>query len=198
MTVDRATKQVPLPMESAGDVARCEDLDPPFTITLSGEYATLVSNHRKDLAAIEGGEVTMEKAALDLIDTGYGINSWARDYLAQRAPALTAITAPPVSPEPTKPQKRSGAEVVADVASKIVAHLAATGASFWTGGVPEARAQIGIPEDINGKTISSAFTRIEENRVAGFSATRASVSHRKRGTYALWTVTVAQTKRATR
>ena len=196
--MDRATKQVPLPMESAGDVARCEDFDPPFTITLSGEYATLVSNHRKDLAAIEGGDVTMEKAALDLIDTGYGINSWARDYLPQRAPTAPAVAAPPVSPEPTKPQKRSGADLVADVATKIVAHLAATGAPFWTGGVPEARAQIGIPDDVNGRTVSSAFVRIEENKVGGFSATRANVSHRERGTYALWTVTVAQTKRSPR
>ena len=135
--------------------------------------------------------------AFDLIDTGYSINSWARDYLPQPVSAPVAVV-PPVSPEPPKPPKRSGADIVADVAMKIVAHLAATGASFWTGGVPEARAQIGIPEDVNGKTVSSAFTRIEENKVGGFSATRASVSHRKRGTYALWTVTVAQTKRGAR
>ena len=197
MTMDKATKQVPLPMEAEINASPVDDFHPPFTITLSGEYATLVGNHRHDLSVAEGRDVSLEKAAFDLIDTGYSINSWARDYLPQPVSAPVAVV-PPVSPEPPKPPKRSGADIVADVAMKIVAHLAATGASFWTGGVPEARAQIGIPEDVNGKTVSSAFTRIEENKVGGFSATRASVSHRKRGTYALWTVTVAQTKRGAR
>jgi len=118
--------------------------------------------------------------ALDAVDL-------ARKALPDAAPKAAAVEAP-------KPARTNDA-LIGDIAAKIAAHTVACGAGFWTGGVPEARETLGV--EAHGHTIAAAFQRIEHGKVAGVTATQCGGSHRARGTFALWTVTVVSKKHAT-
>jgi hypothetical protein len=97
--------------------------------------------------------------------------------------------APVGQPAPTIPD----GPTAEDVAAKIAAHVMTSGATFWAGGVPEVRSTLGI--DVDGQTIAAAFRRIERGRVAGITARAAGSSYRSKGTYSLWTVSIASKTR---
>ena len=176
MTTDKNSKQTALPM---GTTPAPSDR---VAVTLDRDVADMVAAFvsSRDAGSFDEAVELLLYLALDAVDL-------ARKTLPDAAPKAAAVEAP-------KPTQTNDA-LIGDIATKIAEHTIGCGAGFWTGGVPEARAVLGIKA--HGHTIAAAFQRIEHGKVAGVSATQCGGSQRARGTFVLWTVAVASKKHAT-
>jgi hypothetical protein len=192
--------------------APIKTFDAPRGDTAGGETTMTNDNHNQATLPIDTTPTTKSARVAVLLDRGvldrvskYNDASFteavehllcfacdaidlARKAAAVEAPKAAAVEAPM--------RARANDALIGEIAAKIAAHVSACDAGFWTGGVPEARALLGLAA-AHGHTISAAYQRIEHGKVPGFAATQCGGSHRARGTFALWTVTVAQKKLAT-
>ena len=191
MTSEKTSKQTALPMGTtpASDAGT-------VTINVNEACNKIIREHAAYRAAF-GETADLDAALHDLIVTGASVTAWAHANLSICAsPRASRTEQPAAAPVVELPMPaRTGDAIISDVARKIAEHTVACGAGFWTGGVPEVRASLGV--DADGQTIAAAFRRIERGQVAGVGATQCPQNHRAGGSYALWTVTVAPKKPAT-
>lgn len=179
MTTDKSSKQAALPM---GTTPAPSDR---VTVTLDRGVAEMVADFARSR-----GEGSFDEALELLLYLACDAVDLARKTLPDATPKAEAVAAV----EAPKPPRTNDA-LIGEIAARIAAHVIGCGAGFWTGGVPEARAVLGIKA--HGHTIAAAFQRIEHGKVAGVSAMQCGGSHRARGTFTLWTVAVASKKHAT-
>jgi len=181
---EKNSKQAALPM---GTTPAPSDR---VSVTIARDAAEMVAEMVASYA--KSGDVRSFDEVIDLLMYAAGDavdiarNLMPRSIAGRETEKLAPETAEPAeAPQPA----RTGDALIGEVARKIAEHAIACGAGFWAGGVPEARAVLGV--DADGQTIAAAFRRIERGQVAGVGATQCPQNHRAGGSYALWTVTVA-------
>lgn len=194
MTTTKTSTQAALPMGTTPAAAvDCA----PVTVTFADDWAESIHEHASYLKSL-GESSSPEHAARSLFNAGVAAYEWAREHLAMPTVGHVVadkVSAPVAAPVATTTPARTGDALVSEVARRIANHAVASGAGFWSGGVPEVRDELAV--DADGQTIAAAFRRIERGQVAGVGATRCPQNHRAGGSYALWTVTVAPKKPAT-
>jgi len=137
-----------------------------------------------------GGTRSFDEAIERLLSVALDAVDIARYAVTDGGSDAKVVEAVVEAPKPT----RTGDVIIGEVARKIAEHTIACGAGFWTGGVPEVRAALGV--DADGQTIAAAFRRIERGQVAGVGATQCPQNYRAGGSYALWTVAAAPKRSA--